>query len=71
MKAILIKDDREIIVMDVNDIRQTIRRHLIGGKSISIYEKSLTAEGPVDLKTIEYELIKVRQNGDLVYRLRR
>jgi hypothetical protein len=71
MKAIIIKDDRDIKFLDVREKQYELyvaRRDPI--TTFKESEEKISQESISFTKEV-YELICVRKNGDLVYRLKR
>lgn len=71
MKAILIKDDRDIKFWDVRE--RCPEFYLAKNKPISNFVKEDTeiSQDSIQYTKEVYELICIRKNGDLVYRLKR
>lgn len=71
MKAIIIKDDRDIKFWDVREIRPEFYYAKIG-PIIPWWRLDINSViYPIPIYKEVYELICIRRNGDLVYRLQR
>ena len=70
MKAIIIKDDRDIKFWDIEN--KVPELYFARPGKIEVWKEELkTANDSIPIYKEIYELIHIRTNGDLVYRLKR
>lgn len=69
MKAIIIKDDRDIKILDIREKRYELYYARL--EPLNPWVANLTSVDKDPFIKEVYELYIVRKNGDLVYRLKR
>jgi hypothetical protein len=69
MKAILIKDDRDIRIVQLAE-SNSLDYAIVYISDIDNYAFLRERAAPTPICNISYELVTIRKNGDLVYRLR-